>query len=145
MPDWSPQGDVIRVADVSCEAGLGAISVIDARSGEYVSGGADCYYGCRAVSHSPDGRSYAYDPNEGYSLIAVERYGVGTVFLTRSWHWDARQPAYSPDGRFIAFTGRWIYGDRMGQQGIYTMRAADGRRKTLVVRDGFMPDWQPLR
>jgi Tol biopolymer transport system component len=80
---------------------------------------------------SPDGKRIAFwhtGANDTVQTIAAN--GTGR----RSLH-QGMQPAWSPDGTSIAFAS---YG------GVWTMRP-DGTRGRLLVRNGFLPAWQPAR
>lgn len=66
-------------------------------------------------------------------IFVMNADGTGKKNLTRSPELDG-DPAFSPDGRFIAY-GR--------DRDLWRMRA-DGTRPTLITAEGGQPDWQPL-
>jgi Tol biopolymer transport system component len=118
---------------------------VDASTGQHTFDSMFCWYGCLSVDFSPDGRLLAYDPEFNSNMIFTAAPGAwDSKQLTRDEHWQAEEPAWSPDGRLIAFAGYWYHGDRIGEESIYVMRADDGRGKRLVVRNGTTPSWQPM-
>lgn len=111
-------------------------------------------------SWSPDGRSIVFEvarPLPGRrtgerqsDLAVIDADGTGERQLTRTAALETN-PAWSPDGRFVAFSGDvHVKRGPRERQGpkfeIYTM-AADGSAITRLTRNrvaDFTPDWQPL-
>jgi Tol biopolymer transport system component/serine/threonine protein kinase len=89
-------------------------------------------------SLSPDGAQVAYtSKSAGNQDIFLRRIGSSeSVNLTRDAGEDDTQPAWSPDGRLIAFRS-----ERQGG-GIFTM-AVDGTGVRKVSDTGFNPGWSP--
>jgi len=77
-------------------------------------------------SWAPTGRAITFW--QGYTVTTIASNGTGRRALA-----EGMQPAWSPDGRLIAYAGAG---------GVWVMRA-NGAGKHLVVRDGFLPTWQP--
>jgi Tol biopolymer transport system component/imidazolonepropionase-like amidohydrolase len=90
-----------------------------------------------SVSASPDGRSLAIDLQG--SLWLVPARGGQAVLLTDHFN-DARQPAWSPDGRHLAY-----FAFREGGYDLWLADADGGnaRRLTDGVYDDREPSWSP--
>jgi Tol biopolymer transport system component/tRNA A-37 threonylcarbamoyl transferase component Bud32 len=89
-------------------------------------------------SLSPDGRSLVYaSKSTGNWDIYLQRTGSGeAINLTKDSAADDTQPAFSADGRWIAFRSERDRG------GIYVMRS-DGTDVRRVSEAGFNPAWSP--
>jgi eukaryotic-like serine/threonine-protein kinase len=89
-------------------------------------------------SISPDGRSVVYAGSQsGNWDIYLQRVGgKNTINLTRDSLDDDSQPAFSPDGEFIAFRS-----ERDGG-GIYLV-GATGESVRRLTTFGFNPSWSP--
>jgi imidazolonepropionase-like amidohydrolase/Tol biopolymer transport system component len=100
---------------------------IDTREGTWMS-----------VDVSPDGTEIAFDLLGDIYVIPFE--GGEARQLTHGFAWN-KQPAYSPDGRFLAFTS-----DRAGGDNIWIMER-DGSNPRQVTRESFRllngPSWTP--
>jgi len=130
-PAWSPDGR--RIAFDSYRAGDLDIFVVDVESGEVVNLTADSPAADYAPAWSPDGRCIAYtstvDPasaadagtNKEIFAVATEPgetclgSATGAINLTQHPAQD-EDPAWSPDGRRLAFTS-----DRDGRRRVYVM------------------------
>jgi tol-pal system beta propeller repeat protein TolB len=93
---------------------------------------------------SPGGRRIVYQSNrdaDGDMEIFTSRLdGKGRRQLTRNITFTDGDPAYSPDGKRIAFVS-----DRDGDEEIFVMRA-DGTRQTQLTHNAFrdaMPSFSP--
>jgi DNA-binding winged helix-turn-helix (wHTH) protein len=98
-------------------------------------------------SFSPDGTQIAYSWDEGarpdprnLSHIYVKLIGEGQPVRITSGPDTDMSPAWSPDGRFIAFVRKTNPGDR-----IYIVPALGGTERPLAQLDfaGFDPDFSP--
>jgi Tol biopolymer transport system component len=96
----------------------------------------------------PNGRRLVYALEGGVlalypvSRLPAPRESYGTVIRIRGLTADATSPAWSPDGRRIAFQGTCL-GAGMGcRPGIYTVRV-DGTQLRRVSPRGANPDWSP--
>jgi Tol biopolymer transport system component/serine/threonine protein kinase len=89
-------------------------------------------------SLSPDGRRVAYaSKTSGNWDIYLQRTGVGeAINLTKDSSADDTQPAFSADGKWIAFRSERDRG------GIYVMRS-DGAGVRRVSDAGYNPAWSP--
>ena len=147
-PRWSPDGE--RIAFVSERDGDQDI-VVMATDGTDQVDVTDDPVPDEAHVWSPDGRSIAFvaylhgaDPftiGEGDAEIFVVRTdGSHKVDVSRSPAWDG-DPAWSPDGRSIAFTRRTDHGQ------IFVMRADGNDQRRLRGVGGLAndccPAWRP--
>ena len=85
---------------------------------------------------SPNGRRIAYSASSGngVAVFTVRPDGRKRRRLTRPLaDIDSATPDWSPNGRSLAYTSR---------RGIARMRA-NGRRKRLLIEDGYHPAWSP--
>jgi imidazolonepropionase-like amidohydrolase/Tol biopolymer transport system component len=100
---------------------------IDTREGTWMS-----------LDVSPDGREIAFDLLGDIYVMPIE--GGDARQLTEGMAWNM-QPAYSPDGEWIAFTS-----DRSGGDNIWIMRR-DGSDVRQITRESFRlmngPAWTP--
>jgi Tol biopolymer transport system component len=90
-----------------------------------------------SLSWSPDAKALAIGRA---STIYVYRLGASRpVLLTR----NAMRPAWSPDGRKLAF----VRSLGQGNDEIYVMDADGSHRRRLTFNPGpdEAPDWQPVR
>ncbi len=88
---------------------------------------------------SPDGNSFVFaaESSNGKFDIFVQRIGGKKALpLTEDSPFDDTQPAFSPDGKFIAFRSE------RDPSGIYVMEAT-GENLHRVCDFGFHPSWSP--
>ena len=85
-------------------------------------------------SWSPDAGRLVFDT--GRRIAVVDAHGRNLRFLTRPGTTDT-DPAWSPDGRSIAFVRR-----RERTDDLWLM-AANGRNQRLLVRNASHPAWRP--
>src|SRR5690606_1034041 len=110
------------------------VPVVDSRRGEFT------YYGSPQLS--PDGSRIVYDASPG------KHFGETHLFLAQLEgdslkHVDlgvGNCPAFSPDGKLIAFLLNPGPGER-GTPGLWIMNADGSRRQRLT--DGSIPEWSP--
>lgn len=134
-----------RLAVVSYKAGPPGLWVQKERKGPLVpvrTPAASLGMGIRDLAWSPDGKwlGFIQENRRGFSGIHVLRPQSGTVLaLTSGDHLD-RCPAWSPDGREIAFLS-----DREGAPQVFIMEARGGTPRRLT-RDPLPKDavaWSP--
>ncbi|MEI6306819.1 MAG: Tol-Pal system beta propeller repeat protein TolB, partial [Deltaproteobacteria bacterium] len=82
--------------------------------------------------------AYARMQGGGFQVYTISTDGKDDIQLTSEG--SSENPAWSPDGRFIAFSSK-----RGGVEAIYIMRA-DGSGQTQISRNkgnGTQPAWSP--
>jgi TolB protein len=112
---------------------------------------ARAYFQNHDLNWSPGGKKiaftkYAYDNGVDHDnvadIIVMNADGTGKKNLTRNVPGNHAEPAFSPNGRWIAFAST-----RDGDWEIWKMRT-DGSRATQVTKNTTYvdrnPDWQPL-
>jgi Tol biopolymer transport system component len=147
-PRWSPDGE--RIAFISERDGDQDIVVMAAGGGDQVDV-SDNHDVDDAPTWSPDGGSIAFvaylhgaDPfmiGQGDAeIFVVSADGSHKVDVSRNNAWDG-DPAWSPDGRSIAFTRRTDHAQ------IFVMRADGNDQRRLHGVDGSAndccPSWRP--
>jgi Tol biopolymer transport system component len=148
-PAWSPDGS--RIAFVSDRNGNDDLYVVDP-DGTNEQRLTDDPAPDEAFAWSPDGARIVYvsyrdgaDPENigigNAEVFVVELRGRRVLNLSRDPAWDG-DPAWSPDGRSIAFTRRTDHGE------IYVMRADGSEQRMLEGFPGLAvndccPRWRP--
>lgn len=98
----------------------------------------DCSIGYASPSVSPNGRWIAFDAGARLALMRID--GRGLRLLPRHSD-DDRTPAFSPDGRRLAFVrGPIAPAGRSLPRGIWTTGLAGGRIRHVTGR-GTAPNW----
>ncbi len=89
-------------------------------------------------SISPDGKTFVYAAKENgnFDIFSQRVGGKNRINLTPNSPNEDSQPAYSPDGEFLAFRSERSPG------GIYVM-GASGENSKLVADFGYHPSWSP--
>jgi imidazolonepropionase-like amidohydrolase/Tol biopolymer transport system component len=91
-----------------------------------------------SLSVSPDGKTIAFDLLGDLYTLPIA--GGDAKPLTKGMAWDM-QPAYSPDGKWIAFTS-----DRDGADNVWVIPAGGGEAKQVTKEDFRLvnsPAWSP--
>lgn len=104
-------------------------------------------------SWSPDGKRMAVEYHgwlqsggRDPAQISVIRLRDGRIHrITHSWAHVYEQPAWSPDGRQIAFSGSQPYCDPNCQGGIWLMNASGGNEQQLTQNESgdYCARWSP--
>jgi TolB protein len=136
---WSPDGRRIAIVNNSTILVLSA----DGSEEQRLSSGA-------APSWSPDGRKIAFvrrdrlggldDGTNDSEILVMNADGSGEQELTRNAAASTFAPAWSPDGREIAFVS-----ERDGDREVYVMNADGSAQRRLTRNPGrdFAPVWSP--
>jgi Tol biopolymer transport system component len=94
----------------------------------------DCSASYRSPAYSPDGARLAFDA--GASLAVMHSDGSGLRFLEQVTSDDA-EPAWSPAGRRVVFTGV----SAPGQTDLWVTSVAGGEPRRLTDAGGRQPAW----
>lgn len=128
-PAWSPSGNALALGG----DGVYTLSLKGRRLRRVIRG--RCGEDVIRVDWSPRGNRIAF-VSETYEndseIYAMREDGSGLRQLTRSCERHEREPAWSPDGRRLAYTV---------EQAIYVMRGDGSRRRRLT--QGMSPSWSP--
>jgi eukaryotic-like serine/threonine-protein kinase len=106
-----------------------------------------------AILHDPDRdeRAPAYSP-DGASIAFHDANGAGGVFIAGATGESVRRltdfgfdPAWSPDGKFIAFGAEEVDNpsSRKGDSAIYIVDVSGGAPRKVVEGDAVQPSWSP--
>jgi Tol biopolymer transport system component len=85
----------------------------------------------RSPTYSPDGSRIAFDSGERLAVIDADGASLEVLSAATT---DDSDPAFTPNGRAIVFTGR----DEHGARNVY-IRSADGGPARLLVRNAREP------
>jgi eukaryotic-like serine/threonine-protein kinase len=142
-----------RSRGVTAVAGLGAVAVTMSVAAVLLSPSTDrgtplSVTGARQITYeegieatpalSPDGRHVAYE--RAGDIVVRDLAGDGEINLTPDSPAFDGEPAFSPDGAWIAFSSRRDGGEIAG--GIWMVPASGGEARRLT-NAGFSPAWSP--
>ena len=155
-PAWSPDGTTIAFASIrgshATRAELWVMNPDGSGQTQVTSAGLGCCRGDEHPNWSPDGSKIAFSSDRDSFFGDREIYVVnaggsgldaGLRRLTNN-SLDDFKPAWSPDGRTIAFTSRPFNAN--GRAALWVMNA-DGSGQTQLTTnpaDDADPDWQPV-
>lgn len=134
---WSPDGRTIAyISDVTGEEALWTLSATGAGAARHITQGDDGRY--YNPVWSPDGRKIALLDKAGNLLVVDMATGAKrTVGATKAWY--ARQYAWSPDSRFLAFTE--LQPTNLGVIRIWDEATGRSQAVTDPLYDAFEPTW----
>jgi Tol biopolymer transport system component len=146
LPSWSPSGELIAYDDAQ------AIWVMrsDGTDSRNV-GDIEEPRGSRMPSWSPDGNRILHIrylrttfPTASAEVFVMDASGTGVTRLTYN-QTDDRSPVFSPDGRYIAYSGRFLAGataeDFLPQ--VWVMNADGRSARQVTACGGYHPSWSP--
>lgn len=146
-PTWAPDGQRIAFTEIRDNAGPIIIQNLVSGTRQTVPGTNGTGLSI-TPAFSPGGREmlYAASNEEGTDIVRVDiqRMCCATRLTVGRKLADNMSPAYSPDGRRVAFLS-----DRSGRAQIYVMDADGANQRALVPADGsstgqsYVPDWAP--
>jgi serine/threonine-protein kinase len=88
-------------------------------------------------SWSPDGQTLAFSDDDGIWTITLSGDRRPHPFLTVPARFDAWRPAFSPDGRFLAYQS-----DESGRREVYVQPyPGPGMRQQVSIEGGEAPAW----
>ncbi|MFQ5674635.1 MAG: DPP IV N-terminal domain-containing protein, partial [bacterium] len=90
---------------------------------------------------SPDGTKFVYRSNASDDLWVLTLES-GSEFVLTPQHSDASEPAWSPDGQWVAFTARGVTSD---SRNVWVIPATGGASRKLTDTRGrdLLPSWSP--
>src|SRR5947207_4045776 len=138
---WSPDGSKIAYSTVVSPAGNCGIDVVN-RDGSGRHSIApfcklDLQYDAHYLDWARDGTLHFASQTLNSEIATIGVDGTGESVLTKTDDSSESDPAWSPDGRTIAFAS-----DRSGNEDIWLM-TADGRRLRDLTRSSHVDDVQP--
>jgi serine/threonine-protein kinase len=139
-PIWTPDGR--RVTFTTSPLGLRYLAWRSADGSGAVESVAMSDHPLNTGSWSPDGKVLAFEelhPDTGHDIWILESGGEGqqTPFIRTTF--DERHPAFSPDGRWLAYTS-----DETGRDEVYVRSFTGSAAKRQVsVEGGIEPIWNP--
>jgi len=139
-PSWSPDGSHLLVT-ITTPTGryLGWVSLASRTLGFFSSGGTSV--AGTQPSYDPTGQRIVYVGSNGRSLDLINANGTGHATLGLASGPTLDGPAFSPDGKRIAFSNAAANGD----QEIFVKSLIDGSVKRLTYATGsdLWPSWSP--
>ena len=146
---WSPDGGRLALV-VGPALGAGHVYVMDVTGGDLTAVTHGHAVTSASVAWSPNGHLLAYDvgrtdrPDLGATIVVSRLDGSNRHAVTRG-HENAVAPAWSPDGRRIAYVSAISgAGDADRSGAVVVVSAAGGaRQKVSGVYEGYDPTWAP--
>lgn len=148
-PAWSPDGE--HIAFLSREPGdedKGLRIFIVGKTGGKAVSLTDAIARHNRISWSPDGRKILFSEGCGYISVVDISSGQITQLTTQSSYGDS-DPAWSPDGKYIAFV-RDLHNDTCNfntiDKGDLFIMSADGKELKQLTKSQWVrtPSWWPL-
>lgn len=136
-PAWSPSGSTIAFTRTYSTRTSETVGLYLAQEGHplrllKVNG--------HAASWSPDSRRLAFDDGRRIGIINAD--GSGLRYLTHPKGRDV-DPAWSPDGRTIAFVRYASAQPRHGVRPNIWLMNTHGGNQRLFIKNGAHPAWKP--
>jgi eukaryotic-like serine/threonine-protein kinase len=136
MPAWAPDGSRIAFTRTEIGGGRSAIGGIYVIQPNGKSLRRLTPVPARNTSWSPDGKRLVFD--DGRRIGMIDAAGSGLRYLTQPKGVDA-DPAWSPDGRTIAFVR---YASLKSKTGDIWLMTPTGAHQRLFIRNGGQPAWK---
>ena len=135
-PTWSPRGDEIAFISTRAQRGIYVLRADGSESTLVVTGGVG------RPAWAPDASRIAFSLDDDIWTMRPDGSDRRRV-TNRDGITDARDPAWSPDGRWIVFAGDVDEG-RGTAYGLFVVAATGGpeRLLTYAYQDSVEPDWQ---
>ncbi len=137
-----------RLAFVTKSGGRDVIHIYDLESDELVSTLAfDGQVAVSSPSWSPDGGKLVFSSidGSGFSDLYVYDFADSSLVAITNDSYDDLDPAWSPDGRFVAFTSDRSSLGKQGAYNLFTHSFETGRVEYITFGDrkDFSPSWSP--
>jgi serine/threonine-protein kinase len=138
---WTPDGG--RVAFTSSALGLRYLAWQSADGSGAPESLATGEHPLNTGAWAPDGKTLAFEelhPDTGHDILVLESDGEGQQTPLLRTKFNERHPAFSPDGRWLAYTS-----DETGRNEVYVRSfRGSGAKRQISADGGLEPVWNPV-